>query len=116
MNTEIKVFEIGNSWDFKIILSEADSQARLFRTRYVPLFKDGVDAERGANTLLALLVSKATLYMMPDNSGWIWELWQPAYTDEAEIIIESMLPPGGVPYGTAQGDGLRWAIRLGMEV
>jgi hypothetical protein len=62
------------------------------------------------------LAGKATLYIMPDNCGWTWELWHPADTDEAEIIIESVLPPGGLAYGAAQGDGMLWAERLGMEL
>jgi hypothetical protein len=109
-------FDVEKGWDFRIILSQGDGQARLFRTRYASLFEDRNGANRGALALLDLLTMPATLYILPDGYGWSWELWQPADTDKADVIIESMLPPGGLAYGAAQGDGILWAERLGMEL
>jgi hypothetical protein len=116
VNTEIKIFKSGNGWSFEIILSKDDSQARLFRTRYALLFEDAADAGRAACALLTPLAGRATLYILPDANGWTWELWQPADTDKPDFIIEPVGLDPATSFGAAQGDGILWAERLGLEV
>jgi hypothetical protein len=115
MNAEISVFRVGTEWNFEIGLG-TDEQIRIFRTRYARLFASRRLALQAAASHLDFLAESATLYELPENNGWSWELWLPAHTDEPGIIIEPVGLDPATSFGAAQGNGLQWAERLGLEI
>ena len=115
MDAVIRVFRVGTEWTFELGFG-ADDQIRIYRTRYAPRFASRNIALRVASTHLDFLAERATLYELPGNKGWTWELWLPAYTDEPDIIIEPVGLDPATSFGAAQGSGMRWAKRLGLEI
>lgn len=115
LDAKISVFRVGTEWNFEIGLG-TDEQIRIFRTRYARLFATRRLALQAANSHLNFLADRATMYELPGNNGWTWELWLPAYTDEPDIIIEPVGLDPATSFGAAQGDGMRWAKRLGLEI
>jgi hypothetical protein len=115
MDADIHVFRVGTEWNFELGFG-TDDQIRIWRTRYARLFATRRLALQAAASHLDFLAESATLYELPENNGWSWELWLPAHTDEPGIIIEPVGLDPATSFGAAQGSGLRWAQQLGLEI
>lgn len=115
LNAKISAFRVGTEWNFEIGLG-TDEQICISRAGHARLFASRRLALQAAITHLDFLAESASMSELPNGNGWTWELRCPAFTDESDLIIEPVGLDPATSFGAAQGSGLRWAKRLGLEI